>query len=174
MLKRIKRKRRISLIITFVDFIIIFIVIFYINVHLLKTKTVKYNDLKLKYKYDKLKDNMGYIFSLSIVNNGETNKTMKKDNRVRFFIKEKENNKKIWEKHIPKPTFPIVIKEIDSIILKPDDLISYTYIYDLQNEVTLPEGEWRFGSRVTIGTDEIIMSLPRSTKPTKGIGDFFR
>ncbi len=171
--KRRRRKRRLSLIITFIDFIIIFGVIFYIQQYMSKIKTCEYGDLKIKYKYDKLKD-IGYIFSLNIINYGTTNIRIKKDNRVKFFIMEKESKKLIWEKIIPKPTFPMNLSKTDSIILKPDDHIGYTFIYNSQNEVNLPKGEWRFGSTVTIGTKKLEVSIPRSTKPVEGFADFFK
>lgn len=174
MLEPRKKKRRLSLMITILDFVIIFIVIFFINYYLFKAKTVQFEDLKIKYKYDKLRENMGYVFSLKIENAGKTNRVMKKNNKVIFFIEEKDSKKMIWEKHIPRPSFPMNVSKTDLIILKPEELISYTYIYDLQNEVFLPEGEWRFGSRVTIGTNELTISISRSTKPAKGIYNFFR
>ncbi len=171
---RPRRKRRLSLIITFVDFVIIFAFVFYMNQVLSKIKKIEHDDLKIKYKYDKLKDNVGYIFSLSIINNGRTNKKMKKDNNVKFFIIEKENKKLVWEKHIPKPSFPMGLSKKGPIIIKPDSHISYTYIYDQQNEVSLGKGEWRFGARLAIGTNEFKLSIPRSTKPQKGFGGFIK
>ena len=174
MLKRRKNKRRLSLIITMLDFIIIFIVIFFINYYLFKAKAIQHEDLKIKYKYDKLRENVGYVFSLKIENIGETNRVIKKDNNVVFYIEEKDSKKVIWEKHISKPSFPMGVSTNDIIELKPEDLISYTYIYDLQNEVFLPKGEWRFGSRATIGTNKLNISIPRSTKRAKGIYDFFK
>ena len=171
---RPRRKRRLSLIITFIDFIIIFFFIFYINQVLTKIKKVEHDGLEIKYKYDKLKDNVGYIFSLSIINNGETNKKMKKNNNLIFFIIEKKTRKLVWEKHILKPSFPMEISKKDVIILKPDSHISYTYIYDQQNEVSLGKGEWRFGARLAIGTNEFKLSIPRSTKPKKGFGGLIK
>jgi len=173
MLERHKKKRRLSLIITILDFIIIIIVIFFINMYLFKTKSIEYENFRVKYKYDKLRDNMGYIFSLKIENISPEEKEIKKDNNVYFYIENKKGTL-IWEKHSPRPTLPMGQVEKKVILLKPDDILSYTYIYDFQNEVKLGKGEWRFGARITLGTNQLNISIPRSTKPRKGIFDFFR
>ena len=56
----------------------------------------------------------------------------------------------------------------------PDDRVSYTYIYEPYKEKVLPEGEFDFGASFLLGTNRINISLPRSTKKSKKLGDFFR
>lgn len=174
MLERPKKKRRLSRFITLINLFIIFMFIIIVNQYLFVVRTRTYNDFQIKYKCDNLKDNMGYIFSLSIINKSSTNRIVNKDNKVKFFIEEKNTGKPIWEKFIPKPSFPMGLAKTNSLILKSDDLISYAYIYNLQTETNIPEGEWLFGSMVTIGTAELILTIPRSTKPKKGWGKLIK
>ena len=101
------KSRKRSLLITIIDFVIIFFVIFLINSYLLSIKTITYKDFKLKYKYDKLKENLGYIFTLSIKNNSDKKRILPIDNKVNFYIENKETKKNFWQKNIQKPSFPL-------------------------------------------------------------------
>ncbi len=175
MLERPKRflfSRR-SLWITIIDFAIIFTILFFINSYLLSIKAVKFQDFKLKFKYDKLRNDIGYVFTFNILYKGDNEKEIKTDNNVRFFIQKKNDKKIVWEKHIKKPTFPLNILK-NSLILKEDDFISYTYIYDSQNETVLTQDKWLFGVKVTMETNHFTLTIPVTTKSKKGFGKLLK
>lgn len=175
MLERPKRSlfSRKSLWITIIDFAIIFTILFFINSYLLSIKAIKFKDFKLKFKCDKLRNNIGYVFTFNILNKGDNEKEIKTDNNVKFFIQQKENKKIVWEKYIKKPTFPLNVLK-NSLILKEDDFISYTYIYDFQNEPILTQDKWLFGVKLTIETNDFSLTIPVTTKSKKGFGKLLK
>ncbi|MBU1077666.1 MAG: hypothetical protein KKH98_10260 [Spirochaetes bacterium] len=160
--------------ITAIDFAIIFAIIFFINTYLLSIKVLIYKDLKLKFKYDKLKDNIGYVFTVSLKNTGEKEIRLPVDNKVNFFIQTRIDKMIIWEKHIDKPSFPLSTTGSSTIRLKKEDLISYTYIFDIQNEPVIPENEYYFGVNLLCDTNRLRLDIPASTKPKKGMGNLFK
>ncbi len=166
------RKR--ALFITILDFVIIFFVVFLINNYLLSTKSLTIDNLKLKFKYDKLKNGIGYIFAFDITNIDKKEKNMDVDNKVIFYIQNKGDKSIIWKKHVEKPSFPMDTAKEKTIVIKPEGHISYTYIFDAIKEVQLPQDDWSFGVNVDIGTNKCSLSIPVTTKRKKGLSKLFK
>lgn len=145
-----------------------------INSNILSIKKEKFNNLLLKFKYDRLSSQLGYIFTFNIMNEGKTEEIIEFSEDMVFYITNIEKREMFWEKSIDKPSFPLNIKKTSKFILKPDDMISFTYIYDYNDEDILPKAEWRLGVKCQIGTNNFSLFLPLTTRPKKGFGKLFR
>ena len=168
MLKRPKKKRRISIIITFVDFVIVFIFIFYYanRFPVAKIKTVQHNDYVIKYRYDRSADKTAYLFALNITNKAKKSKTIELSKEIKFYIKNKKDKKVFWEKVVIKPDYPVNLSGKKKIIVKPGEFLGYNCNYKMYKK--LPEGIWIFGSKINFGTNNIYIEIIKNTKPRKG------
>jgi len=167
------KKHKISRIITLIDFIIIILVIFYLKYYLFKYKTINYNGLQIKYTYEKFKKNLGFGFKLNIENKTDAKKIITIISNVKFFIRNKDTKKIFWEKEVKNPTFPVSFSNTKIFKINPQGLIGYIYDYYFQNEKPIPKGYWDFGVSITINTQKIILSLPKSTRKKTSFFDFF-
>ncbi len=158
-------KRKIGLIITLVDFLIIFMFIFYSNKYFTNSKTIKINGLILNYKYFALKNDIGYMFNFSIKNAANDDITVKIGNSgvAVFYIKYKK--KIIWNKNSRFNDKFIKIKNLDEnsikTVLKKDNLIMYNEIYDNYKNKFLKKGEYVFGVKINVNNKDYILEKKR-------------
>ncbi len=158
--KRMSR-RKLGLIITLVDFLIIFIFIFYSNKYFVNSKTVKLdNGLVLKYKYFKLKNDIGYMFNFSVKNITDRKIKIVIENSgiIEFFIK--QNNDIIWKKksNFNDKFVKVIQKQKCCIValLRKDDIIMYNEIYDNYKNSFL-KGRYIFGAKIIIDGKEYVL-----------------
>ncbi len=171
MIERKRRKiskRKLGLIITVIDFLIIFIFIFYTKKYYANIiiKHINKNSTTIKFKYFKLKNNIGYMFNLTIMTHKPAILTLNNKGEVLFFIKNNTNT--IWKK---KSLFTVNnIKKYkiksNSVIFKmnKDSLIIYNEMYDnFKNKFLKKDKTYTFGSTITINNKKYI--LEDTTKP---------
>ncbi|MDD5066055.1 MAG: hypothetical protein PHF84_03305 [bacterium] len=170
------KPRKRSLLVTVLNLVFIFFIMIFINTYILNVKTLKKDGLKIKFKIDNLKDDLGFILSFSVFNDSDREQEVRFGSGINFFIREKKGTERLWQKLVQKPNFPMVLDRTNSVYLlkEKNDMVNFLYIYEYQNNILLKPDEYSFGAEALVGTNRILMTIPISTKPKKGIEKLFK
>ena len=170
-----RNRRKGSLLITSLNLVFIILFIVYINNYVLNIREKKVEGLKYKFKYEMLKDSIGFIYYFYIENNSGGEKQINIKEPIKFFMEDKKN-KPFWNHIVEKPNFPVIVnkKSVNQLILKKNDMINYLYIFEFQKEKTLSLDDYFVGIETKINTNQINLKLPFSTKPKKGFEKLFK
>lgn len=170
------KPRKRSLLITALNLALIVLVVIFINHYMLSTKALKKGAFQYRFKFDHLKENMGYILSFSLENISGKEERVPWPLSVKFFIREKRSGDTVWEKQAEKQTFPIQVRitNRDRLVLDRGDRVDYIHLYEFQKEKYLGEAEYRLGAEAVNGSEKVLLDLPVSTKPKKGLEKIFK
>jgi len=161
--ERIKKIRKRNFFILLIDLIIILGMFFYISNYAFFTASKKIGNLKLNFRYLKLKENIGYVFNLSIIpTENEVEFKLHNNGKVNFYIKQKKYNKIIWEKWTrPINEFSKSEKIFDeNFNLKKNEILKFSVIYNNYEDGKLKEDDYYFGVRLNLDNNFIKLEIP--------------
>ncbi len=166
--------RRRALWITILDFVVIFLAIYFMNRYILNTKIIKYDGLTFKFSYSSLKEDIGFVLKLIVINKKETQQTIEFGNNgtAQFFIK-KKNGELVWSEDVIPVRYKLLNKRpkpsrIKNIInLKRGDSLVFTSIYNSIKNGKLENGEYYFGCKIVVNNKTITLERPVKVKNSK-------
>ncbi len=168
---RIKKIRKRTLIITIIDFLVIFLVVFYISNYILVEKSFEVGDTKIKLKYMRLKEDLGFILNLNIIPSKKREIILGNEGAIKFFIRKGKQD--LWLKEVlpQKKASDIIqnkeVKRKNKFILNKNESLSFNAIYDNYENGLLDDGIYQFGANLVINSSNVIVTIPVKIKDGK-------